>query len=228
MRRRNQHPRGFTIIELLVVLVIAAGLMGLGVSMLNILSHSALKDESMRLTSVIKYTYHQAALNNAQYRLVLDLDQGTYHTEVTESPVVPKMIDLESSEGMLPEEAQELEKQYRAKHDLFNERENDPFGMHQRKPSYQRISDGEVEPRSLPDGIRIIRVVTAYQRRPFESGRAAVSFFPNGFQQHVMIYLGDEHGGVSTLVTEPLTGRVRIYSRELDVPSNFGEEEYDD
>jgi general secretion pathway protein H len=216
-----------TIIEILVVLSIVAGLMGGGIYMLNILSHSKLKDESMRLTSVITYTYHQAALNNAQYRLVLNLDTGEYHTEVTESPVIPKMPDLNTDEGLLPEEARQMEQKRRARHDLFNERENDPFGMHQRRPSYQRIEDSEVKPRTLPEGIRFTKVMTAHQRRPFESGRAAISFFPNGFQQQALIVLTDERGGAYTLITEPLTGRVRIFSGALDVPPDFGEEEYE-
>lgn len=228
MRRLFRHPRGVTLVELLVVLTIVAGLATGGVYMLNVLTHSKLKSEAMRLTSVIKHTYHQAALNNAQYRLVINLDTGEYHTEVTESPVIPRMPELNTDEGLLPEEAQQLEQRHRAKHDLFNERENDPFGMHQRRPTYQRIEDSEVKARKLPEGLRFLRVLTAHQRRPFESGRVAVSFFPNGFQQQAMIIIADEQGGAYTLFTEPLTGRVRIYNGELDAPPGFGEEEYDD
>ncbi|MBA2664199.1 MAG: hypothetical protein H0U74_18045 [Bradymonadaceae bacterium] len=210
-----------------MVLALVAGLMGMGVYMMGLLTNTKLKDEAMRMTSVIKYTYSQAAINNAQYRLVFDLDANEYYSEVTDSPIVVESLDVNDSQGLLPEEAQELANSYRAKNDLFNAAEADPFGVN-RRVTFQRVSDGVVEPRKLPEGIRIYKVHTPHQRLPFESGKAAISFFRNGFQEQAVIVIGDEAGARYTLITEPLTGRVRIYSDELDAPPDFGEEERDD
>lgn len=227
LRQRRWHERGVTLVELLVVLAVVGGIMGLGVSMLGTLTHTKLKDEAMRLTSAIKYTYSQAGLNNAQYRLVLDLDSNEYYSEVTNSPVVVESPDLDDSDGLLPEEAQELAERYRAENDLFSEAETDPFNLN-RRVTFERVQDGVLQPRKLPDGIRIYKVHTPHQRRPFESGKASVSFFRNGFQEQALIVLGDESGARYTLITEPLTGRVKIYSEELEAPPDFGEEELDD
>lgn len=228
MKRQNyRHERGVTLVELLVVLVIIGGIMSIGVYMLGLLTHTKLKDEAMRLTSAIKYTYSQAGLNNAQYRIVFDLDTNEYYSEVTNSPVVVESADINDSEGLLPEEARELAESHRAGNELFSKSEADPFNLN-RKVTFERVQDGVLQPKTLSDGIRIYKVQTAHQRLPFESGKASVSFFRNGFQEQALIVLGDESGARYTLITEPLTGRVKIYSGELDTPPGFGEEEFDD
>ena len=56
-----------------------------------------------------------------------------------------------------------------------------------------------------------------------------MSFFPNGFQEPAIIFLEDEAtGAVFSIKTEPLTGRVMLYSREIDIPDEFGQGESDD
>ncbi len=228
MKRRNyQHERGVTLVELLVVLAVIGGIMTIGVYMLGMLTHTKLKDESMRLTSAIKYTYSQAALNNAQYRLVFDLDTNEYYSEVTNSPVVVESSTANDSEGLLPEEARELAERHQADNDLFAKNEADPFNLN-RKVTFERVQDGVLKAKTLPEGIRIYSVQTAHQRMPFKTGKASVSFFRNGFQEQALIILGDDSGGRYTLITEPLTGRVKIYSGELQTPPGFGEEESDD
>lgn len=231
-RRPNSLGKtaGVTLVEMLVVLFIIAGLAGGGIYAIGLLTHSNLKDESMRLASTVQYTYEQAALNNHQYRLIIDLDTNEYYTEVTADDVV---IDADSDQaerahdqGLLPEElAQREAEENRGRSDLFDDDEHDPFGISQRT-GYQRAEDAIVEPRQLGNNIEFEQVYTEYRDRPVRDGRAAVHFFPNGLQQQAYIVVVDPSTGAKyTLITEPMTGRVRIYSGDRELPEDFGEEE---
>ena len=221
-----------TVIEILVVLFIVTGLIGGGTYLVGMMTHGNLKDEAMRFTSTAQYTYEQAALNNRQYRLVIDLDSQEYYTEVTESAVV---MDADSDEaeaayddGLLPEEARARELEDDRDSDLFDDAGHDPFGV-SRSTSYQRAEDAHVEPRTLDDGIEFHRVLVESRERPATSGRVAIHFFPNGLQQQAHIVFVDTSTDTKfTLVTEPLTGRIKAYSGDREIPEDFGEEEVDE
>jgi prepilin-type N-terminal cleavage/methylation domain-containing protein len=208
---------GMTIIEMLVVLVIVAGLAALSLNAVGALSATDLRDEAMRLTSSIKYTWTRAAVNGAQYRMVIDLDSGEYHTEVTDAMVVREApAETGGEEGVLPEEAQERENEQNASaSNMFGE-ESDPFGIH-RTPTYEQVQKGALKPRKLEAGVKIYEVHVAYQDRPITSGKVAINFFPDGFQQPVIIVLSNEEGDdFYSLVNEPLTGRVKLFSERIE------------
>ena len=222
-----------TLLEMMMVLLILSGLVAGGFYMMGMLTHSNLKEEAMRFSTITQYTYDQAALNSRQYRLVIDLDEHKYHTEVTESRVVIDEDSDEASdafdEGLMPEEARRLEEERRAERgDLFREEEHDPFGV-SRRTGYQRAEDAVVEPRELRNGIEFESVRVESRTRAVRSGRVAISFFPNGLQQQAQVVLVDPSTGAKyTLITEPLTGRILIYSGEREVDDDFGEVEYEE
>jgi hypothetical protein len=206
-----------TIIEILVVLMIMAGLAALSLNAVGALSATDLRDDAMRLTSAMKYTWTRAAVNGAQYRMVIDLDSGEYHTEVTDALVVREApASAGSEEGVLPEEAQERENRKSASaSNLFGE-ESDPFGIH-RAPTYEQVEAGALKARAFKSGVKVYEVHVAYQDRPITSGKIAINFFPDGFQQPVIIVLSNEEGDdFYSLVNEPLTGRVKLYSERIE------------
>jgi prepilin-type N-terminal cleavage/methylation domain-containing protein len=208
---------GMTLIEMLVVLALVAGLAALSLNAVGALSATDLRDEAMRLTSSVKYTWTRAAVNGAQYRMVIDLDSGSYHTEVTDAMVVREApAETGGAEGVLPEREQERENDQNAgASDLFGE-DSDPFGIH-RVPTYEQVQDGALEPRTLEAGIKIYEVHVAYQDQPITSGKVAINFFPDGFQQPVIIVLSNDEGDdFYSLVNEPLTGRVKLFSKRID------------
>ena len=230
------HPlvdaRGMTLIEIMIVLLILAMLAAGSIYTMSVLTHGQIKDEARRFTSAAQYTYNQAALTNRPYRLVIDLDEHTYHTEVSDSAVV---IDESSDEareaydeGLLPEEARMLEEQRRAeRRGMFSEQDHDPFGI-SRRASFQQAEDRVLDARTLRHGIEFEFVRTEAHRREIRNGRAVVYFYPNGMQQQAVIVMHEPSSGARmTLITEPLTGRIRTYSGDYEVPDDFGEESYD-
>lgn len=209
--------------ELLVTLTIVAGLTGAAIIGVSSVTAGDLRDEAMRMTSVMKYTWTQAAINNTQYRLVLDLDADEYAVQVTDSPVAPPVIDEGGDEGLLPEEAMALENEQSAEAaDPFRDGSSDPFGIY-RPPSYETVQNAVFDGRTLKEGVDFDQVWTAGRDQPIRSGKVAVGFFPDGFQQQVIIVLRDERDNYYSVVNEPLTGRVKIYSDIIEPDSAFGE-----
>ncbi len=225
------HPfhqrKGVTIIELMVVMAIVASLMALGAYSLGMVGGNQLQSDTLRMASVIKYTYANACLNNTRYRLVMELGTGNYHTEITDEPVITAS-EQAADEEMLTEEARDLAKANERENDLFDESEENPFGVN-RRVTFERVQDIVIKQTKLSPGITFTKVYTPkFPERPLESGRAAISFFPNGYVEPLLVVIKDEEGNAFSLLTEPMTGNVIVRSGELDPPEGFAEAESDD
>jgi len=208
------------------VLTIVAGLLGIGAMTVSSLSAGNLKDSALNLSTALRYTYNQAGMNNTQYRIVLDLDQNTYHSEIVRAAYFESSTPSEEDAEFLTEEARELERKKREQESLFDKDEDNPFGVN-RKVSYERVQDGLVKTKPLKEGVRIARVYTA-GGDIIDSGLAAINYFPMGWQDPVVVHLEDSSGAVFSLITEPLTGRVKLLSDEYIPDDDFGLGEDDD
>ncbi len=81
MKKRNSG-RGFTLIELTVVLFIIAVVMGIVVPRLMDLTGVELRSEVMRLSSTIRYVYSRAVFSKTAYfRIKFDLKKNEYWVE---------------------------------------------------------------------------------------------------------------------------------------------------
>ena len=212
-----------TLVELMVTLAIVTTLMGAGMYSMGLVGRSDLKSEAMRLTSSIKYTWNRAAMNNAQYRMVFQLDGNSYHTEVTDAPVVSKKrASEEESERFLSEEARRAQEQDEQQNSLFDEEESDPFNVN-RKTTYKKVEDDALESHTLPDGMVIERVIPCDREEVITRGKAAIRFYPNGFQEPVIVVMRSGKDTYFSLKTEPLTGRVKLYSKKLEKTEDCGQ-----
>ena len=68
------RQRGFTLIEIMIVVLIIALMMGLGVAVLFPGNEAKLRDQSAKLAGTIKFLYNEAAIKNRYYRIAFDLD----------------------------------------------------------------------------------------------------------------------------------------------------------
>lgn len=224
---RRSTSRGLSVVELMVVLTIIATITGIGAYSLGMVGGNQLKSDALRIASVIKYTYANACLNNTRYRLVVELGTGNYYSEVTDEPVI-SLAEQSADEEMLTEEARELAKSKDREDDLFDEREANPFGVN-RRVSFERVQDVIIKDTKLGQGIVFAKAYTPrFPEKALEEGRAAVSFFPNGYMEPLLLIIKDEEGNAYSLLTEAMTGRVRVMSGEIDPPEGFAEVESDD
>mgnify|MGYP001822252961 CR=1 FL=1 len=109
---------GFTLIEMMVVVIIVAVAMtGVGLSV-GATSRAKLRSSCFKLVSAVRYAYSNAVTHGKTTRLVLDFDARTFHLEETSGRVVLTKDD-ETGEGFRPEE--ELPK-VGMKHSLMEEK----------------------------------------------------------------------------------------------------------
>jgi prepilin-type N-terminal cleavage/methylation domain-containing protein len=193
---------GFTIIELMIVLVMASVLMLGGVWMAGQLFSAGLSEDEGKLATMVRYLRTQAALNGQTYRLVIDLDEHTYWGEVL--PVAQNECDTFFLE---PESDEEGAKGSNSQFDALE-------GIAGKETS--NVDGGKPQKRSthLPH-VRFRGGITTSTGKQIEEGKLYVHFFPSGYVEHAFIYIGDEEE-IHTIETLPLAGAVRVYDEKLD------------
>jgi len=219
--KHRANRSGVTLIEILVVLVIIVGTFSLTISVVNLLTYSDLNGEASRLASTIEHIYGRAAINGQRYRLVIDLDENAYWAECSEENV-PLPDEL-----MAPGMGEESEASQRLGRYAEDDEEADPFGLNLAN-TFDDCTEELIPRRQLSGRVIIDSVMTTHQREPWNEGQASIEFFPDGFVEPSMIWLGiEDSDGAVTLTINPMTGRVRTFSERLDVPNDFLDEEED-
>jgi general secretion pathway protein H len=72
---------GFTLIELVVVVLLIGLFAGASVSLVIDRDRGALKTSARRLAGVVKYLFNEAALSGLEQRLIYNLDDGSYRAQ---------------------------------------------------------------------------------------------------------------------------------------------------
>lgn len=215
MIKHGQRQGGFTLIEVLVVLVILVMVTGVGVSTVSSMSGTRLRGDANNLAAAIRFAYNRSVVHGLYMRMEIDLDSNSYKVEASDAPIFisKKKIDMRDRDRQEEEAEKQAEKEAREA-----EREGRPVPKRE-----QYIADGVIEPVTLEKGIKFAGVLTSAQEEIFENGKAYIHFFPNGYVEPSMIYMGDGEGTFTTLTVHPLTGKVTRKAGKIDPPREFGE-----
>lgn len=211
--------RGFTLIELIVVLAIAAGLIVVILGAVRSVSGAPVRTEIMRFSGAMRSAYQRAAINGERYDIVLNIDDNSYQ--------------LQCSDQLLAAERQ-LESNARQR--AFGRNERDPFAEETEEAEAPRrdnslaeeplvhtaagegmggCSDELLQARTLERDIEIVRVQTERTGEPVEEGIVNIAIFPNGTMERSAIWLrhGEKHW---TFLIDEMTGQIEIAAEELE------------
>ena len=203
--RGRVAERGLTLIELMVGMAIIGMLVALVVGGASRLFDADLKEKSSQLASTIRFLYNKAATERVYLRLVLDIDDNSYHVEASSEPFqVTRMTEEDLAERKRRLEAL-------ARGEKPPEDETPPPNPFSPAESYL------LKKVSLGDNVLIKDVQTDYTDAKVEEGEIYVYFFPNGYATPAIINLMDADDETNySLEVLPLSGRVRIENEYRD------------
>jgi len=214
-----------TLIEIMVVISLIAALVALTAFGMGFIGRADVQGDALRLSGIIRYVYNAAATQNRTLQLVVDLDAGTLTVEELNVSGGLSLADLKGETLVTAnDDADEEERAERL------DEEDRGFGTVQRAGFSGPLLDED--DRRLTDGVFIIGVMTSHHEEMQTEGIATINFFPSGFVERSIIYVGDalakesdDEGVVYSLLVQPLTGQTSIKPGRVPIRDSFFEAE---
>lgn len=200
----NKH--GFTLVEIMIVLAIIAGVVAFGLNVLGGASSKNMKDTGLRLYKIINYVYNQASLTGSYYRIVFDLDEQKYFAEYSDTPFYVIRADDEVEQIRLKNEE-----------DLNTDEDEEVESSAAATGNFSEADDDLLEIFELPENIKFADVQIFHQAERTTSGKVYLYFFPKGYTEFAVIHLSDiDEENFLSLVVNPLTANVDISAEYVE------------
>jgi prepilin-type N-terminal cleavage/methylation domain-containing protein len=279
---RARSQRGVTLIEIIVVLALAAVMMAVAVPTLSTVFGVDKRRASRELAATMRWTYEEATIRNQPMRIAYDLDHGAYWVESAEGEVrIHKDWKAKDAWDEYLEEKTESDLRVAEKRDrsttgpqqsvselisgatggedagaasgsflsgllggggILPTARGGEFQVNRFEPIGEGLMGGRKE---FPPSVRFWGVWTpqfdevlkphdeyeleAIQQEEAESQKYRVVYthvFPGGYMEDSVVYVSDESGeDITSLLVEPLIGRVIVEEGEAEIPDTRDREQ---
>jgi general secretion pathway protein H len=200
--------RGFTLVEVLIVVALIALLAGSVAFGPGMLRSSQVRSAATLLVSGVRLGITRANNSGRPVRLVIDFEKRrVLLEEATTRRFVRDSKDIAGGAEVATEE----EKTEQEKNDSIVDGPRAPRAQFQPIKELQDPEGGEPG-RALGAGVQLISVQTEHDETPITDGRAYVYFWPGGITERAAIHLkrmASDDAGLTVLVSA-LTGRAKI------------------
>lgn len=201
------RKRGFTLLEMMIVMIIMGLITALAYPQYQLVSHSNLRLASRQLAGTIRYLYARAVLDKKPWRLAVDFDNKTYWGERLETPEMPQEEKKTSDESWAKLET--------VKTDTYTltptPNQVESFNK------WQKMNTTVLKRTRLPKGV-VFLDMRAVGRDTVNSGVNYLYFSPYGGVERAVLHLRHEkHEWVYTIITKPLSGRVAVFDDYRDI-----------
>jgi general secretion pathway protein H len=182
MRRRNH--RGFTLLELIVVLIIISLMSALVVPKLTgPMSNLDLKTAAKKISASLRYARSRAASEKTTYVALFDFDKSRL---VIIDSAIPPLVKGDF---------------HMNNREMLDRRPAEP-------PDNEKDRPGGFKTYHLPDGVKLAKGVS--REGDFNSGLFRIIFFPSGGSSGGEITVANERGRQYKIIVDFITGTVQL------------------
>lgn len=119
--RRSRGARGMTLIETLIVMAIAALLIGAALTGIGATRQAEVARATNQLANTIRFAYNKARVTGAHYRLLIDLDKGQFSLQRGDSSMYLPATDRYGRQLVIdPSRAKEKEERDKRAEENYN------------------------------------------------------------------------------------------------------------
>lgn len=185
--------RGFTLIEIMIVLVIIGMVLAVAVPKLAN-SKSKIKDEVKHIAIIAKEVHNVARLENRTYRIVFNMDEKKQRSYWVESAAANATL-LSADQSKKLKDETDPKKNLIAKNNGF-------------EVSHSILKDAVKLPKEL-----FIDSIEFSDGKTVAGEQASIHFFAQGLVQEAAIHLSDHKTLVWTIYISPLTAHTIVFER---------------
>lgn len=213
----RQRARGFTLVEVILVVGLMAILSAIVVSGSGMLSGTRMRSAGVLIMSSVRLAMTRANSIGRPVRLVFDIDNGRLLMEETRGRMLRVTSHQEGAKAgaQAATEAEQEASDY-ARGIIQGPRAPEP--MFTPVQSFSADSDDPALGRELGKDIRFVQVQTEHDAEPRVDGRAYLYFWPGGGTERAAIQItrpGDRLG--LTVLVSALTGRAKIERGRIEL-----------